>query len=520
MYKWFSNHLVTILLILFLIPLYLVLYKIYIPRINAFGCFDDCNNFMGGYYLLQNKMMFTDFFFNHQPFMAYISVGIQYITHPENIFELILKHRQFVLLFSFISNAILIVRFKYPAVLFVITFELSKFYLFGDRFLAEGLIIYPLVYLVGLVITKFSKNNLTTIDYILAPVFAWFVIYMREPFIPLTLVLFATILFEEKIKLAKLWSFVIFTVLSLVTLISFNIPEYFFNVVTVNYQAVLPSDIKADMFGNRFFQALFYPIYIFFYGKWNILHQLLAIISTVFIINLVVLIKNKQSLLVGIIVIILGLSNIRVVIPGSMFYEAFHMLVWFGLFIYITGFLVVSNYKNKAIFYTSILLLALGFITFVSSKSYFPKENYNQHAQLLENYGEIMQQGNVISALSNPGDTLFLDASDDLIYWQAKLPSPYKYSWYTSAMPMFKKYTDERLQMFHKNPPVFYKEYGSCPKKGDIGANYRLPDFVQKEYIRLHNMDKPSCLFVRSDKISMITKAQWDKALESLYHLP
>ena len=91
-----------------LIPIYAILYKIYIPRVNAFGCFDDCNNFMGGYFLLQGKHMFSEFFFNHQPFAAHISASIQWLANPENVFELILRHRQFVLLLSLIMNALLI----------------------------------------------------------------------------------------------------------------------------------------------------------------------------------------------------------------------------------------------------------------------------------------------------------------------------------------------------------------------------------------------------------------------------
>ena len=128
--------------------------------------------------------------------------------------------------------------------------------------------------------------------------------------------------------------------------------------------------------------------------------------------------------------------------------------------------------------------------------------------------------GEVVRALSNPGDTLFLDASDDMIYWQAKLPSPYKYSWYTSAMPYFKKYTDDRMKMFKENPPTFYKEFGSCPKKSDIGENYRLPTFVAERYVRLYNLKSPSCLYVRKDKVEQISEKQWQKAKEHLYSLP
>lgn len=518
--KFIRSNLNLLLLLLLLLPFYVILYKIYIPRINAFGCFDDCNNFMGGYFLLQGKAIFSEFFFNHQPFAAYISFVTQLITNPQNIFELILRHRQFVMLFSFAANAFLIWRFRLPAFLFVLLYEPAKFYLFGDRFLAEGLIVYPLTYMAGLVLSKLSKRPLVSSDYYLVSIAAWFVVFMREPYVPLALFLLAMILFEKNIQRIKIWPIAIFMGLSTITLLTVNLPEYFFNVFTVNYTAVLPSDIKADMFGNRYIQAFFYPIYIFFYGHSNILRSLLILIDIIFLANLFVLIRNKSYRMVIVILVILALANIRVILPGSMFYEAFHMVVWFALFIFTTSYLIFSNIKQKTPFYASILVLSFALLFFVSSHSYFVHESFDQHRELLTNYGEVMQMGEVVRALSKPGDTLFLDASDDIIYWQAKLPSSYKYSWYTSAMPRFKKYTDARIEMFHTSPPTFYKEFGLCPKKSDIGELYRLPDFIANQYVRLYNLDKPSCLFVRKDKIKHISSTQWAKAKEHLFSIP
>ncbi len=523
--KFIRSNLNLFLLLLFLLPFYVTLYKIYIPRVNAFGCFDDCNNFMGGYFLLQGKHIFSEFFFNHQPFAAYISYLLQLITNPQNIFELILRHRQFVVLFSLIANAFLIWRFRLPAFIFVLLYEPAKFYLFGDRFLAEGMIVYPLVYLTGLMLLKLfpisaKGGPVSGWDYLLLPIFAWFVIFMREPYVPLTLVLLAVILFEKSIKRIKTWPIVLFLILSVTTLFSFNISEYFFNVFTVNYMAVLPSDIKTDMFGNRYVQAFFYPIYIFFYGHSNILRSLLILIDIVFLANLAVLIKNKSYRTAFALLSILGLANIRIVLPGTMFYEAFHMLVWFALFLFLTSYLIFLNLAKKKLFYSSILIVSFALLSFVSSRSYFAHEPFDQQEALLINYGEVMQIGEVVRKLSNSGDTLFLDGSEDIIYWQAKLPSAYKYSWYTSAMPRFKKYTDARLGMFRTSPPTFYKEFGSCPKRIEMGELYRLPDFVANQYMRLYNLEKPSCLFVRKDKIKHISDIQWKKAAEHLYSRP
>ena len=118
---------INTLLLFGLVVLCIFLYKIYMPRVNAFGCFDDCDNFMGGYLLLQGKKLYSEIFFNHNPFMAYLSFIVQFVTHPQNLYELILRHRQFLLLFSFVFNVILFLRFGLPAFAFTIFYELTKF---------------------------------------------------------------------------------------------------------------------------------------------------------------------------------------------------------------------------------------------------------------------------------------------------------------------------------------------------------------------------------------------------------
>src|SRR6185369_14454113 len=165
-----------------LIVLYFFLYKLLIPRINAFGCMDDCNNFLGGYFLLHGKQLFSQIFFNHAPFMAHISAFIQYVSRPENLHELILRHRQFVLLFGLVSEILLILRFGIVGLPFAVLYETTKFYLAGDRFLGEGLIVYPFVYLLGLLFTKLQKQKLFSLDYILASLCVWMVIFTREPY--------------------------------------------------------------------------------------------------------------------------------------------------------------------------------------------------------------------------------------------------------------------------------------------------------------------------------------------------
>ena len=96
------------------------------PRALSFGCSDDCLNIVAGFFVSKGLHPYRDFFFNHQILMPYISFFVQTISDPINIYELILRHRQTLLLFSFIFNAFLILRFRLSGFLFVLFWLLFR----------------------------------------------------------------------------------------------------------------------------------------------------------------------------------------------------------------------------------------------------------------------------------------------------------------------------------------------------------------------------------------------------------
>lgn len=501
----------TLTLLAILCFSYIILYTIYSPRVNAFGCFDDCFNYVAGYFLLKGKSLYSEIFFNHQMLAAYISYLIQLFSQPSNIYELVLRHRQFVFLFSFLINALIVWRFNLAGLGFVLFYEFSKFYVFGDRFLAEALIVYPLVYMTGLIWFKFNKRKIYSFEYILSGVFTWFVVFMREPFIPLALLIYFLIVWEKPLrtKMKKI-SLSVFATLTFLALAFTPLPEYIFNVVTIN--------LKTRPFPFAMMKTFFYPIYLFFGGEWNIFrHFILSLDSLFLILLLLLLLFYKRIKLIGIIILLLGFANFRVVNPGRIFYEAFHMLPWYGMFILILFLMLSEVYKYKrkiGLLFSTLLVFLFAYIIF--SPQSFIHDEVNPHEEFITNFGNELQVGEVVKSLSDPGDTLFLDGFDDLIYWQADRLSTYKYSWYTSVMPRIPKYSQARLDMFADDPPDFY--YGTCP--GKEVPSWMMPENIRDEYQQLYSSGKPTCLYVRKAKIPQISKERWEKARESLYELP
>jgi len=497
------------------IPFMAFFYRAYMKKISAFGCFDDCFNIVAGYFINQGRTLYSDIFFNHQMLMAYLSTFIQNTFDPINIYELILDHRRFLFVFSFFMDLLIIFRFRFVGLGFVLLYEATKFYIFGDRFLAESFVVYPFVYLLGMVWFKINEKPLMSFEYILAGVFTWFTIFMREPYIPLALLLYVLFLWGKKHVTLKAISIFVFLSLSAITFMTVSIPDYFFNIFTVNQQTILSAEIRStNLFGTGFFKIFGYPIFLLLDGKWNFFREILVVLSFVFLFLVgFLLVRLRQFKNVVVLVGVLGLANIRVVDVGEIFYAAFHMVVWYGMFIMVI-FLLIHDFGQvqvfkKIFFLVAIVLVCVIFYSIFSKKA-FVWEDIDQHSEFITNYGNYLSYGETIKILSNDNQTLFVDGFDELIHWQANRPSPYKYSWYTSFMPYISKYREERTIMLERNPPDFY--YGSCPK--EVISSRLLPQNVKKDYARLFSHGKPSCLHVKKKIIDKISKEQWKKAEE------
>lgn len=487
------------------------IYKMYMLRVNAFGCFDDCFNIIGGYWITQGKVIYADFFFNHHPGMAVISAGIQLITNPINMYELILRHRQFVFLFGFLMYMGLISRFRWPVVGFMLLYETTKFYLFGDRFLAEGIIVYPLIYLTGLLMYQWQQKQLFLWDYVIAACCTWFVLFMREPYNPLVLCMFLLLIWGKVRERNTQWGIGIFGILTVVTVMLLPFNDFLFNVFTINSQ-VFRGEIQQAGIGS-IVQAFFYPFSVYTGGVWNVFRISLVGVTTVFLFTMVATLIYRRNVQIILVLLVLGLANLRFTPPGYLFYEAFHMLPWYGILLFSTWMLVAGLRKRVQIIVLMVLLGLYGY--FIASPDTFLRDKLNPHEEFMMQYSAYASYGEAVRLLSRNGDTLFVDGFDELIHWQAKLPSPYRYNWYTSVMPHLPVYAKARDAMFTKNPPTFY--YGSCP--GNKTSYQLLPETVKNSYQQLTIFEKPSCLYINKNKLPAITEEQWQRVKELGYEM-
>lgn len=471
-----------------------------LKRVGAFGCFDDCFNFGAGDFILQGKRLYSQIFFNHQPLMAYISALIQYITHPKSLFELVKYHRLFVMLIANCSGLLLLIRFGSRIFFPLVIFESLKFYLFGDRFLAEGLIVYPMMYVSTLLFKTLWEEKIHNSEYILISVCCWFIIWMREPFIPWAFfVWFFTIWMSYKQKPRNKWllvSIIVFVLFQGITCMVLPMSSYIENVILSN----LSFEVSVQPWSLQTIgQIFFYPLFLLFGGIGSGIQPILFTLSLVFCITLVLLgIKKEYKILITTI-LLLGFLNIRVVPIGSIYYDAFHLIPWFGVYC-ATIFLMIERYlAGKRIMHILQVLFMFVLTVIVVAPNSYIHERVDTQKEFTIGYGNYFVKGEVVKAIAKQGDTVFVEMWEDPIYIVSRIPSAYPYAWYTSIMPKIPLYVAAREHMFEQNPPTLY--VGAC-RIGEADS-FPLTAMQKDMYVQLLVSGKPSCVYVKKTALPL-----------------
>ncbi len=457
--------------------------------------------------MLHGRHLYSEIFFNHQPLGAYLSLIVQSFTHPVNLYEFLLRHRQFLMLFSFVFNVGIIWRFRLAGALFVGLYELTKYYMFGDRFLSESFIVYPLVYMAGLLFFKLEKGKILDIEIIAIGLFSWFIVFNREPYAPLALVIYALLIGIPRTRVKK-FSLILFISLSVITILIQPLKMYFYNVFTLNYFAFFAPSAELNTHPNLL-EIIFFPLFVFFKGPMNEFKIILMGLSLSYILATLYFIYLKKYKLVLITLLLLALANVRVQEPGTTFYAAFHQIQWFGI-ISISTFLMIDEMRKRApkMAILASLPIIIAFLVYLVQPTNFLRAHVNQQYEFATNFSETYDIGQAVKALSKPDQTFFIDHGDslNLAYWIAGLKPAYKYSWYTYVAINTKHFSDARTEMFKDYPPDFYLG----------GPNL----YIEANYVKLKNPDKHDSIWVKKSILGGISEKQWQKSSEVLYSKP
>ena len=460
-------------------------YRLY-NRLGVFGCGDECINYTAAHFLTIGKSLYTEVFFNRQPLMAIASVVVQWVTNPTSLYSLVLYHRVAITIYALVMGVVLILRFRIPALLFLMLYEGTKFYMYGYQFIGEAVIVYPLAYTTAAVWHVLQGKRVWNTDWYLVPLFAAVVFWTREPYIPAAFVVLGIFVWALRKNTRVYTSVFLSLILCIAPYLVIPIHEYIRQVIEVN------AKVASSVWNIQSILLSFgYPLAVFISGKQSYF-RMIEIGIMVFIGLGIYLGKRtvQQCMSVLIMFGILGFAAIRSVPPGTMYFEAFHMLPWYGMACMFCALVVdsISLHRNKAIMLT-------GFILFVvwafAAPSAFVWEKVDKLTEFESQYAKYSHYSSAIKILTTPSQKIFLDMWDDVIYWESDRDSAYPYSLYIPVAAGVSPYKEARTAMFTDNPPAVYY---SCPQLQS--AYNSLPQNIESQYTQLLASDKPSCLYV------------------------
>lgn len=489
MFNLLISHKISFLLTSLLI-LFLIIVSIgYKNHIYTFQFVDEDDNFTVAKYLNQGERIYSDIFSHHQPVTYILSSVIQKTKYTNNINQLIKYHRYFIIVYGVIWCLFLFYKFRIYVLPFIVLYELTKIHLSGHTFLAEAIIVYPLVYLfLSVLLNKPKKSNL---EYLFIGINITVIMFTLAPLWPILLFLICILLFKNKTKIFINAGFILlgflFTTIIIFNFLSFK--DYFYNTIYLNIYYYITPDEKTYLF-RSFFSFIYY-----------ILIKDVAIfirISSLFYLVLSTYFASKIDKYIPLITFTaLGLANIRFASSG------FHLLPWYGLLICSISFMTIRIIENNKIKFnqksliTLLVFMLCIFILYIAKGSLF--KNIDSEKEMYISYSQQYDYGKVVNVLKREDDSLMVIPIEPLILWQADINHSTKYPFYYSWMDKVLFIKNEIIHTFDNNPPTFLY-YNS-----DY-ATYETINKYLHMYKRINKHNKNSYLYILKNKYKTLNK--------------
>ena len=441
----------------------LLSYKYFESHIFTFHFVDEDENIVAGYYMTKGEKLYKDIFSHKQPLPAIISMAEQKIQRPNSLYLLIKRHREMVYFHSIIWSLILICYFGLPGLIFSVAFEIIKQYQLGNLFLSESLVVFPVVFIIGIIWKILSKDNkISVFETLLFSLSLCLILFLQFTLIPLIFFVIFLLLFLKRLDRKIILSFsAILLVFLIISSLFINFPKYLENTV---------SAISGIYLGGPTLES---PLKVLFYSfgrpiaillnmtksEFGVFSGMLALSYIASFIYLFIVNKSYRKLLI-ITYLILGLSSLRIVEPDKTFYSGFHGAPWLALFVWTLIYqlnLVISNVmrnpaKRNILSYILILLTIVlpFFYGKFMIKDYYRKSD--RETDWYVNFSRFYDFGQTIRILSKPNDKLIVLPAEQLIYWQSGLSHATRFLYvYMFVDPKYKKELYDYWERPHRN---------------------------------------------------------------------
>lgn len=502
---------IKLFLLLLILPIFYFSFQIYQKNTFSTHFVDEDDNFVTGSFLLRNEKLYKDLFSQHQPLTFILSVGIQKFSNPNSIYLLVKRHHDLLIFWAFLWYVFFVFRFGVVTLPFAIVFEISKIYLLGNLFLAESIVIYPLIYITFVILDNKIYSSIEN--------FFWglcfsFIFLQLLPLWPLLLFLLCLLLFNQKKCMFKSLVFVLLgvSIFSILCLKFLSIPGYIYQVFYINFKYYIPG--QTDSVIRSLFNSLTTPLASFFVNTVNETVILERAASLLLVFGLFLLLKLGKIRQVVLVVCILALSNIRYVGPGKQYYEGFHLLPWFSLLLSMSAYILVGLLEQiKSIILKVIIVLGLVAFVVFSWFNFDPKLLLRDPGRdYYINFSKQFDIGQAVLILSKSDDKLFILPAQSLIYWQAKIGHISSSIFYYSWMDKVPEINISLAKLFENEyPTFFYKDSISSGNIFDVDYQYFYSIFDLSKYAEVYKDGIKIGLFVLRSRIPELSIKQLDE---------
>lgn len=474
-------------------------------NIFNFRFVDEEINFITGKWYLNEIKLYSKHFFNHQPIPSLLSAGLQSLTEPNTIFLLVKRHREFIFFFSIIAWWLLSIRFGWKAWMAGLTILLTKHVLFGWLFLSESLVVPFVLYIVFLLLDLTIGKSIWRIDYWLLP---FSLLFIQFNLLPLTLfVIFSIIYFlyflktKMIIKKAIVPGLITTGLFFLLLLPTISFRGYIDYTILANWKEMIPTEAKYTFVEAA--KLVLFKVFEIWEMPNDIFYIFLKTVSGLLIISWILFGISKRWKLILVEIFITFLLSIRP-LPMGTGYSGFHFLPWFSGCIALLFFNLDLLLKRQRI----VKPVLLSFLLVISTAGYVGYNEYSSFPDRFErwyiNYSPAYDYGEITRLLSSSGDTMFASPDASLIYWQSGLKPNARYFFVFSFMQQSKKINNQIRSGWKQNPPVFayiedYEVYN---------------ELLDGRYSRLTKYDKKLNLYIRKDRLVLISDKQWQAVQE------
>lgn len=178
---------------------------------------DEEDNLVIGKYVAKGEKIYDDIISNHQPLTYILSAQVEKLTHPQNGYFLIMRHREAVIVWSLVWSILLIYSFGFATLGCIVIYELTKIHLLGNLFLAESFAVYPTLYLLGSVFEK----RLTKLEIFLLGLSFGLSLFLLLPIWPVLFFMFLFLFIKQKEQIAKIIKYFIAGFLPVLAIVFF-----------------------------------------------------------------------------------------------------------------------------------------------------------------------------------------------------------------------------------------------------------------------------------------------------------